>query len=271
MKGIIYAIVFLAIVMVGCQEAEYMLFNDIARVQMDEKEEMRTSFFYTDASITRDTVYLTVNTIGDPVDRLRYIALEQISEYDVEYKYDAKGNLIDSIVTEKPNKAVAGVHYVAMDDPEMQPLLVVQPNAVTAEIPVILLRDESLTEDEFRLCLKLVATSDFQLGETNKLSVTIIFSDKLSRPDFWDTRVEKYYFGTYSTRKHEFMYEVMQTEINDAWWTKLSADYAELTYSKNKLKAALTAYNEDPDNIAQGLAPMREDQDDPKSPLVVFP
>ena len=142
MKRIIYTAIFLsASWLTGCQEAEYLLFNDIARVQMDEEDEIRTSFYYTDASINRDTVYLTVNTIGDPEDRVRHIAMEQISEYDVEYKYDEKGNLIDSVLTEKPNKAVPGVHYVPMDDPEMLPLLVIQPNAVTAEIPVILLRD----------------------------------------------------------------------------------------------------------------------------------
>ena len=118
MKRIIYTAIFLsASWLTGCQEAEYLLFNDIARVQMDEEDEIRTSFYYTDASINRDTVYLTVNTIGDPEDRVRHIAMEQISEYDVEYKYDEKGNLIDSVLTEKPNKAVPGVHYVPMDDP----------------------------------------------------------------------------------------------------------------------------------------------------------
>ena len=119
MKQIIYTVLFLvAIGLTGCQKAEYLLFNDIARVQMDEANEILTSFYYMDAAIGRDTVYLTVNTIGDPENRVRQIALEQISEYDVEYKYDEKGNLIDSILTEKPNKAVAGVHYVPMDDPE---------------------------------------------------------------------------------------------------------------------------------------------------------
>ena len=109
MKQIIYTVLFLvAIGLTGCQKAEYLLFNDIARVQMDEANEILTSFYYMDAAIGRDTVYLTVNTIGDPENRVRQIALEQISEYDVEYKYDEKGNLIDSILTEKPNKAVAG-------------------------------------------------------------------------------------------------------------------------------------------------------------------
>ena len=100
MKRIIYTAIFLsASWLTGCQEAEYLLFNDIARVQMDEEDEIRTSFYYTDASINRDTVYLTVNTIGDPEDRVRHIAMEQISEYDVEYKYDEKGNLICLLYT----------------------------------------------------------------------------------------------------------------------------------------------------------------------------
>ena len=272
MKEIIYTVVFLSTVLLtGCQKAEYLLFNDTARVQMNEEKEILTDFYYTDASIVRDTVYLTVNTIGDPENRVRRVALEQISEYDVEYKYDAKGNLIDSVVTEKPNKAVPGVHYVSMDDPEMLPLLVVQPNAVTVEIPVILLRDASLKKDEYRLCLQLVPTSDFLLGERGKLSGTIVFSDKLSKPGFWNTSVDRYYFGLYSTRKHEFMYEVMQTEINEAWWKKLRADYAELTYTRNKLKEALSVYNADPANKANGLAPMREEQNNPNSPLVTFP
>ena len=73
MKRIIYTAIFLsASWLTGCQEAEYLLFNDIARVQMDEEDEIRTSFYYTDASINRDTVYLTVNTIGDPEDRVRH-------------------------------------------------------------------------------------------------------------------------------------------------------------------------------------------------------
>lgn len=37
MKQIIYTVLFLvAIGLTGCQKAEYLLFNDIARVQMDE-------------------------------------------------------------------------------------------------------------------------------------------------------------------------------------------------------------------------------------------
>ena len=50
MKQIIYTVLFLvAIGLTGCQKAEYLLFNDIARVQMDEANEILTSFYYMDA------------------------------------------------------------------------------------------------------------------------------------------------------------------------------------------------------------------------------
>ena len=254
----------------SCQEAEHLLFNDVARVQMDEDKEVLTSFYYDDALVIRDTVYLTVNTIGEPEDRVRRIELEQITEYDVKYIYDAKGNLTDSVVTEKPNKAVPGVHYVAMDDAEMLSLLVIRPNAVTAEVPVILLRDASLKKAEYRLCLQLKETPDFLLGERGKLTGTVVFSDKLSKPSFWDASVERYYFGKYSERKHAFMNEVLEVRVTDEWYKNMTSDYAELQFIINKMKAALKAYNENPDNLAKGLAPMREEQSNPNSPLVTF-
>ena len=264
--------IFAWISFIGCQKAEYMLFDDVARVQMDESEEIRSDFFYTNRAIQRDTVYLTVNTSGYPSDKVRKIALEQIPEYEIEYEYDNKGNLVDSIVTEKPNKAVPGVHYVSMDDPEMEPLLVIRPNAVTAEVPIILLRDTSLRRNEYRLCLKLVATPDFSLFVSEHLSGTIVFSDKLSRPSEWDDWLSTYQFGTYSTRKHEFMVEVAGgIRIDDDWINTIMADMAELNFWADKFKESLLEYNSDPENIAQGLAPMRENQEDPNSPLIQFP
>ena len=272
MKSILYlpALLFLA-GLSSCQEAEYMLFNEAARVQMNESEEIKADFYYMDESIQRDTVYLSIQTIGDPENRPRRVMLQQITEYDIEYQYDNKGNLVDSVVTEKPNKAVPGVHYVPMDDPEMESLLYVQPASVTLEVPVILLRDTSLQREEYRLCLQLVATEDFLLGESEHLSGVIVITDKLSKPSFWNSSVDQYFFGTYSTRKHEFMYEVAGEKINDEWYNRLLQDYAEQTYFRNMFKNALDEYNNDPDNIAQGLAPMREDPNNPNSALIVFP
>lgn len=256
----------------GCREAEYRLFDDVARVQMSGSKEQYYNFVYKDReTVDRDTVYLTVQTIGDLSDAPRKIAFKQIPEYDITYKYDNKGNLVDSTMTEKTNKAVPGVHYVPMDSEEMQPLLVVKSRVVYVKIPVILLRDTSLRREEKRLRLKLVETEDFKLGENSQLSRVVVVGDKLLRPQKWDSWYEKYGFGKYSERKHEFMIEVTQEKVDDEWLDLLTYDSARLSYLKNKFKQELAKYNNDPKNLAEGLAPMREDSDDPNSPLVVFP
>lgn len=255
----------------GCQEAEYRLFDDVARVQMTGSQEQRYNFVYKDReSVHRDTVYLTVQTMGNLSEAERKIALEQIPEYDITYKYDNKGNLQDSTMTEKPNKAIPGIHYVAMDAEEMQPLLVVKSRAVYVKIPVILLRDTSLRQEEKRLCLKLVETDDFKLGESSQLSRVVVLGDKLLRPQEWDSWYERQ-FGKYSERKHEFMIEVTQEKVDDDWFKLLRKDAAKISYVRNKLKAELLKYNNDPQNLAEGLAPMREEADNPNSALVVFP
>ena len=256
----------------GCQKAEYRLFDDVARVQMVGDREHYYNFVYKDReSVHRDTVYLTVQTMGDLSEVRRKIAFKQIPEYDITYKYDNKGNLVDSSMTEKPNKAIPGVHYVPMDSEEMQPLLVAESRMVYVKIPVILLRDTSLRREEKRLCLKLVETDDFKLGENSQLSRVVVVGDKLLRPQKWDSWYEKYQFGKYSERKHEFMIEVTQEKVDDEWFELLTYDSAKISYLKNKFKQELAKYNNDPENLAKGLAPMREDSNDPNSPLVVFP
>ena len=118
----------------------------------------------------------------------------------------------------------------------------------------------------------MVATSDFLLGESEHLTSTIVFSDKLSRPSKWDNWLSTYYFGEYSTRKHEFMVEVAGgVKIDDDWIKSLMSDMQELSFWRDKFKESLLEYNSDSDNIAQGLAPMRENQEDSNSPLIQFP
>lgn len=260
------------VLLTGCSEAKYKFFDDCSRVQMmSANKDLLHNFYYEDReTVSRDTVYLSVAIIGGSIPEEYSIALRQIPEYDVKYVYDNKGNLVDSVKTEKPNKAEAGVHYVAMDSEEMKPLLIAKPGSTSAAIPVILLRDESLRTREFRLCLELVATSDFQLGERNALSRTIVVTDKLSKPKRWDD-VEQYFWGAYSERKHEFITEVVQETVDDNFIYQLMLNSSELQYVTSKCKRELNIYNNDPENIRLGLSPMREDQNNPQSPLVTFP
>ncbi|MFR7812500.1 MAG: hypothetical protein ACLU4N_26510, partial [Butyricimonas faecihominis] len=70
---------------------------------------------------------------------------------------------------------------------------------------------------------------------------------------------------------HAFMTEVIGQKINDEWFLNRRKDYAEKNFWKGKCKEALQEYNSDPENIASGLAPMREDPKNPSSKLVTFP
>lgn len=256
MKRLIYfTLIFLTAVAAGCSKADELLYNDISRVQLSDTAVMNSTFVYKNATVTKDTVYIEVNTIGDIANYDREVKLVQVAEAGV------------------TSAAVAGVHYVSTDDPELKKLMVVKANAVKAMIPVVLLRDASLKESSFRLRLELAANDQFGLGELKSRARTIVFSDRLER--FFSWRVDGTQapafniYGKYSTGKHQFMIDILHEEIDETWYQNVVSIGATGHY-RNLLKEALAAFNSDPDNLASGKAPLRE-SDAPGSPIVTFP
>jgi len=245
----------LAVVATGCSKATQLLYSDIARVQLADTTTVNNTFVYDAATVTKDTVYIQVNTIGKTANFDREVKLVQVTE---------PAELFP---------AVPGVQYIPMDDPSLKKLMVIKANAVTAMIPVVLLRDVSLKTNSYRLKLQLVANDQFGLGETKSQSKAIRFSDRLERFYSWrvdGTQASAYNtFGKYSTRKHQFMIDVLHQVIDEAWYQAALAIGALNNY-RNLLKDALATYNADPANIASGKAPMRE-TDVVGSPLVTFP
>ncbi|WP_321332284.1 DUF4843 domain-containing protein [uncultured Bacteroides sp.] len=275
MKRFIFILVTIgSIIMTSCSETGYLLYNDIDRVQMEDTVTVNYTFVYEPESVIRDTVYIQVNTIGNIANYDREIELKQIPEYNYTYVRDPEtGQVTDTIETERPNKAVAGVDYVALDDAELKKFYVVKANAVTAQIPVVLLRDANLKNESYRLRLELVESKDFGLGESNARAKTIILSDFLQRFYSWrvDNSVATAYnlFGKYSIAKHQFMIDVSGEVIDEDWYQTIVAIQATSHY-KNLFKEALNTFNNDPVNLASGKAPLRE-TDDSNSPLVTFP
>jgi len=255
MKRLLYIALIAMAVVTGCSKTEQLLYSDVSRVQVSDTTTINSTFFYEAATKIRDTVYIQVNTIGKTENYDREVKLVQVTEMNVQ------------------NPAVPGVHYVAMDDPSIKSLMVVKANAVNAMIPVILLRDPSLKNNSYRLRLELTANQQFGLGELQSRGRAIRFSDRLER--FYSWRLDALpapasnTFGKYSTRKHQFMIDVLHQQIDEAWYQAASSIGA-LSHYKNLLGEALAAYNTDPANIASGKAPMRE-TDAVGSPLVTFP
>lgn len=239
----------------GCSKAEELMYSDISRVQLTDTAALNSTFVYDGSEVTRDTVYVSINTIGDISSQDRAVKIVQITD--------------PSIL----NPAVAGQHFLPFDDASLKALMVVKANAVTAKLPIVLLRDPSLKEKTVRLRLELVANDQFGLGEQKSRAITIVFSDRLER--FYSWRVDATQaptflaFGKYSTTKHQFMIDQLG-EIVDERWYQAALGLGAIQHYKNLLKQRLADFNADPANIASGKAPLRE-LPDGISPLVSFP
>lgn len=274
MKKYSCIIIILLAVAAGCKKADYMLYQDVARAQWADADAVSYTFVYEAQAVVRDTVYVRLNTIGGITGQDRKVKLEQVAEYDITYVRDPLTNkIVDSTVKEKPFKAVPGKHYVPLDDPSMQSLLVVRANRAFDSLPIILLRDTSLKTNSYRLRLKVIANDAFAIGEAKAIEKTLVFSDKLERFASWATDTySSAAFGTwgkYSTAKHQFMIDVLKVRIDEEWWKAIQLAQAGQHY-KALVKDALFAFNTDPANISAGKAPMRETSD-PASPLVTLP
>ena len=265
--------------MMGCQEDEALLFQDVARVQFTSGvEDYPYSIVWLDRSQESAIVKLPILVTGGPVDIERTVKVTQVEEFDVTYEYDNKGYVIDSTVTPKPNPAVAGVHYVPFNDSEAQALLKVKAGVVKDSLAIILKRDASLTTEKVRLRLRLEASDDLELGESKYLERTIVFSDMLELPSEWYSYSNAYYYlGNYSVPKHELMIRVLKklqssdSRVDDEWLRKGNADPTIFVYWRSKFVEELNAFNNNPENIESGIAPLRENPNDLGSALVTFP
>ena len=139
----IYLFVVLLLSMISCNEADLMQYSDIPRVYLGGYTRAASqTFFYDAEDVVRDTIYVYVETMGGPRDYDRLVSFRQMTVYDVEYVVE-NGVNVDSTVTENPYNAVADKHFVAFDSEEAKKLMVVPANEVSANIPIILLRDPS--------------------------------------------------------------------------------------------------------------------------------
>lgn len=274
MKRFICCIAVCLVLASGCKKAESLMYSDINRIQLADTSALSATFIYEGPAVTKDTVYIEVNTIGSPADHDRPVKLVQVPEHTYTLVRDPVTNQVtDTLVEEMPFKAVPGVHFISIDDKSVQPLMVVKAGEVKARLPIVLLRDASLKDNSYRLRVELAANDAFGLGETKARARTVIFSDRLERFYSWrfdnGTAPAFYTFGKYSTGKHQFMIDVLGEVIDENWY-KAAQVAGALTHYANLFKQELQRFNADPANIASGKAPVRE-TDSPNSAVVSFP
>lgn len=226
-SGILFMLLFIS---VSCSEyiaLEYE--NDPALYfvndEYGQRDSLSQSFFLIPGN-GPDTVYVEIQTMGRISDSDRPFKLQQTN-------------------ADEENAAVAGVHYVAFDDPQVAKYFVIPANQVKVRLPIILLRDESLNLKEVRLKLGFETNEYFHPGIDAWTSFLIKSTAQANKPTIWDTRW-KYYFGaSWGTVKMKFIIDATgYTE-----WDIFPTDFGYVTFMKTKVLSKFQEYKDaNPDN-----------------------
>lgn len=165
--------------------------------------------------VTVDTVWVKVRTMGYLSDQGRPFELTQVMTGE--------------------NDAVAGTHYVAFDDPDLQSFYVIPAGQAEVQAPIVVLRDPSLEENgDVTLQFTFKENAYFKLGYPEFSTYSLVISDRLTRPSMWGACSLDYYFGEYGPVKHELMIRWMDQSWDDTYIETLFEEfYAGLWVAKD--------------------------------------
>lgn len=156
-----------------------------------------------DQSITVDTVWVEVESMGFVRDYDRKITLQQIDTTGVK-------------------QAVAGQHYVAFNDPSLEKYYVMPAGKARTKLPIVVKRDASLKKESVVLKYAIVANNEFQNGYDKLQTRGLEITDQLVRPNGWAS-VKFYYdyytleqmMGEYGPVKHQVMIDATGFKWDD--------------------------------------------------------
>ncbi|MBK3515844.1 DUF4843 domain-containing protein [Carboxylicivirga marina] len=255
----------IGVIFCACEPQALMTYIGVDRLQFVDAKDFRYSFVYEPKTVTSDTVWVTVQTMGDVYDYDRAVSLVQVFEEEWTYTYDELGNKIDSLFDIRNDQAESGIHFIPLSE---HTTFKVSANTARANLPIVVLRDVSLVKDSYRLRLRISPNDYFEEGVKDVLEKTIIISDVVVKPNGWDDIADKYLFGEYGPVKHRFIIDILGLRIDDDFFKMTKADISLLNYYNSKVKTALYEYNiANPDN------PLREEPKDGdiEGALVTFP
>ncbi len=185
-----------------------------------KQDSLAYSFFFKKESVIRDTVYVRVNVTG------------MLTDYDRPIK------LVQTNVG-KSNAAVAGVHFIAFDDAEVKTFMRIPAHAAYVEVPVILLRDESLKSGEKRLGLAVAENEHFRLGINRWRSYVVKMTDTVSKPRIWDNEWSVIFGPTWGVEKMRLI--IQSTGHTD--WETVPREMAYNNWMGKVARQALADYN----------------------------
>ncbi|WP_321285431.1 DUF4843 domain-containing protein [uncultured Sunxiuqinia sp.] len=250
LKQYIIAICACCLVLSACQKDYPAVFEGkpYVRFQSDENESniyvqqiYSNFFFHDDESRTRDTVYLSLASVGAIPNKDLKIDFEAFDSDTMSYPERIEENTL---------MAEAGKHYVSFDSEEMQNLLIFHGDIMQDTVPLIVLRDPSMKNNTYRLTIRLATTEDAQVADPIENRVVIYITDRVSKPSNWSL----WDFGAYGDVKMAFMIRNSDLKWTEEDIDKVLEDSFLYSYYVYKFKELLKKENE-----ALGSAgPLRE-------------
>lgn len=227
----VYIVLFISFLfVVSCKENVALEYeNDPAlyfpREEYGQKDSIEQSFFLIPRD-NPDTIYVKIQTMGYVYDTDRSFILEQIN-------------------VEDDDAAIAGVHYVAFNDPQVSKYFVIPANMAEVRLPIIFIRDQSLNLKRVRLELSIVKNENFRPGIEKWTNFVVSSTAKASKPILWDS-VWKHYFGaSWGSEKMKFIIDV----TGFTQWDVRPVDFGFLNFLKTKVLNKFQEYNDaNPDN-----------------------
>lgn len=74
-------------------------------------------------------------------------------------------------------------------------------------IPLVLVKSAKLRESKYRISLKIRDEQELLTGPLTNQFLTIVFSDMISKPAWWDAAMTSNFLGVYSDAKYRFFIE----------------------------------------------------------------
>ena len=121
--------------------------------------------------------------------------------------------------------------------------------------------------------VEIVANDDFEVGDIRSTKARVVIMDRLTRPEGWncDTGYPGYdpnrsrFWAFYGPVKHQFMidYSPSGERWDDAFLEELNKDEGRMLWYASFFARKLNEVNQARGD--QGLAPLREDPNDPDS------
>ncbi len=265
MKKLLYFLLLMPLCIISCNEDEIMTFDDdTAGIYFQNGGQTR---FYINIDQYYDSTFFAWGRVADEVKdttlttRLRIMG--KVRDFDRKVRV---------VVDQENTTAVEGVHYrVDLSN------LVIPAGAAEVQVPVTLLRDKSLREQEVKLMLKVEDNENFYVPFERQKSTNVyyasgdtiranrylfVFNEFYTEPVIWSFFNDMYPdgvnpCGAWSAKKQKLMSELFNITEDDwdymkGWANSKGVQYQSFVYYAIKLHVYLQ-------DLADAGTPVREE------------